>query len=80
MSWRYAVTRKRIGPPGEDSSYWYSIREVYTIEGRDLWTEDEIAASAESPEQVREVLRMMLADAELPVLDISDEQNAYWVE
>ena len=68
MSWHYQIV---------DKDGWYSIREVYSDIGDDkgeAWTEDAVAPTGTSREDVIKELEMMLEDAKRwPTKAIDDE-------
>lgn len=78
MTWRYGILKTKQ----KDGSDWYAIHEFYddvdeiekAEEAGISWTQDEIAAHGETPEEVIEVLEMMLRDAKSsPVHEATDD-------
>jgi hypothetical protein len=75
MTWRYCITRTTT-PDG----YWHEIREVYFDgDGGLSWTQDEVAASGETLDEVKWDLEHMAEALQLPVLDITAVPPV-WIE
>lgn len=72
--WNYRIMRHKH--PRED---YYAIHEVYYDEDQAHkvrnWTVDPVNVMSETAEGVVEVLRMMLKDAEAPVLDYVEQDE-----
>jgi hypothetical protein len=52
---------KHVDKSGE---VWYGIHEYYTVGDGDDWTEQPVRVLGESPEEVKEILGIMLRDIE----------------
>lgn len=57
--WHYQVFAYDLGDPGESG---VGIHEYYQLEDRDTWTVEPVPLVAESVEELKEVLKMMLED------------------
>ena len=56
--WQYQLM-KHVSKNGE---VWYGIHEYFNMEEGPAWTENPVDVSGESPEEVKEILGMMLRD------------------
>ena len=56
--WHYQLM-KHVDKSGE---IWYGIHEYFNMNDDNAWTEQPVRVSGESPEEVKEILGMMLRD------------------
>ena len=56
--WQYQLM-KHVNKNGE---VWYGIHEYFNMNDDNAWTEQPVRVSGESPEEVKEILGMMLRD------------------
>lgn len=74
--WNYRVTRDTSQLPQ------YGIREVYYREKDDAiaaWTSSPFDLVGETPEDIKDDIELVLLAFNLPVIDITDEDNPYEV-
>lgn len=70
MSWNYRIIKKQILDTDED---YYYLAEVYYQKDKSLMAHtDEVSVTGASQKEIMDVLKMMLKDASLPVIDEKD--------
>jgi hypothetical protein len=69
VTWRYALAREIL--PGDIE--WWTVREVYLSKRGKLkyWTADAISPGGETAKGIRKDLKMMLADSDERILDLT---------
>ena len=68
MSWEYRVVKD--GACGEDG---FSIREVYNIDDKQMWSENPQAAYGECAEELKQDLINMLQAFDKPIMEETTE-------